>query len=548
MTASREAARPAASPAAPGIVPDPARERTIHALLKRRVAEHGNREYFTFRERVYGYEDLDRESDRVAAGLQKLGVKKGDFVAIEMKNRPEFIFIWFGLSKLGAVEVPLNTAHRGDLLAYMINKPECRLLITESDWLDRVAPVLDDTGVEQVIVLGREGEELPGLSRPTLDYRALVDNDGAYQEIDVFWSDPFAIIFTSGTTGPSKGSLMPQNYALFMGEICTECAEYTEADRLYNALPLFHGNAQLLSTMAALVSGARMVLAERFSASRFWDDIKRHGCTEFNYIGGILPILLKAEPRPDDADNPVRVMVGGGCPPDLFDLFERRFGVVLLEGYGMSELGLPLMNTLKHGRKGTIGRPVYGCEVKVVDDHDSEVAAGVMGEMLVRTQKPYTMLLEYYKDPQKTVEAWRDLWFHTGDYGVKDEEGYFHYKDRKKDALRRRGENISSYEVERIINSHPAVLESAAVPVKSPESEDEVMVCLSLKPAASLAPVELMDYVQDKMAYFMMPRYLRIMEELPHTPTAKIQKQELRDEGVTADTWDRETAGYQVKR
>jgi crotonobetaine/carnitine-CoA ligase len=158
------------------------------------------------------------------------------------------------------------------------------------------------------------------------------------------------------------------------------------------------------------------------------------------------------------------------------------------------------------------------------------------------------MLLEYYRDPQKTVEAWRDLWFHTGDYGVKDEDGYYHYKDRKKDALRRRGENISSYEVERIINSHPAVLESAAVPVKTPESEDEVMVCLALKPGATLGAVELMDYIQDKMAYFMMPRYLRIMGQLPHTPTEKIQKQALRDEGVTADTWDRETAGYQVKR
>lgn len=528
---------------------DLARERTIHQVLRRKVEEFGNRDFFTFRDRVYGYADLDRESDRVAAGLQRLGVSKGDFVAIEMANRPEFLFIWFGLSKLGAIEVPLNTAHRGDLLAYMINKPECRLLISESRWLDRVAPVLSDVpAVERVVLLGEPGEGIPALDKPVLDYRQVTDNDGTFNRPDVFWSDPFAIIFTSGTTGPSKGSLMPQNYALFMGEVMTDCAEYTESDCLYNALPLFHGNAQLLSTMPALLSGARMVLAERFSASAFWPDATKHGCTEFNYIGGILPILLKAEPRPDDADNPIRVMVGGGCPPDLFNIFEQRFGVTLLEGYGMSELGLPLLNTLRHRRKGTIGRPAHGCQVKIVDDHDVEVPAGVMGEMLVRTERPYTMLLEYYRDPQKTVEAWRDLWFHTGDYGVKDEDGYYHYKDRKKDALRRRGENISSYEVERIINSHPAVLESAAVPVKTPESEDEVMVCLALKPGATLGAVELMDYIQDKMAYFMMPRYLRIMGQLPHTPTEKIQKQALRDEGVTADTWDRETAGYQVKR
>ncbi len=541
-----------------------ARERTIHAVLRHKVEELGNRDFFTFRDHVYGYADLDRESDKVAAGLQRLGITKGDFVAIEMANRPEFLFIWFGLSKLGAIEVPLNTAHRGELLTYMISKPECRLLITEKRWLDRVGPILKDVPtVEQVVVLGEPGEESPALAaetpappagplptfdKPVLDYRQLVDNDGSFNRPDVLWSDPFAIIFTSGTTGPSKGSLMPQNYALFMGEVMTGCGEYTEADCLYNALPLFHGNAQLLSTMPALISGARMVLAERFSASAFWPEVKKYGCTEFNYIGGILPILLKAEPRPDDADNPLRVMVGGGCPPDLFDVFEQRFGVILLEGYGMSELGLPLLNTLRHRRKGTIGHPAHGCQVKIVDDYDVEVPPGIMGEMLVRTEKPYTMLLEYYKDPQKTVEAWRDLWFHTGDYGVKDEEGYYHYKDRKKDALRRRGENISSYEVERIINSHAAVLESAAVPVKSPESEDEVMVCLALKPGAALEPVELMDHIQDKMAYFMMPRYLRIMDQLPHTPTEKIQKQVLRDEGVTVDTWDRETAGYQVRR
>jgi crotonobetaine/carnitine-CoA ligase len=525
------------------------RQRTVHRELKRKVEKYGNRDFFYFKDQAYSYEDLDRESDRVAAGLQMLGVKKGDFVAIEMKNRPEFLFIWFGLSKLGAIEVPLNTAHRGELLAYMINKPECRLLITESEWLDRIGPILKDVpAVENVLVLGGPGDEVPSLDKPALDYRRVVDNDGVFDAPDVFWSDPFAIIFTSGTTGPSKGSLMPHNYALFMGEVIMESGEYGEADCLYNALPLFHGNAQLLSTMPALMSGARMVLAERFSASRFWPEVKKYGCTEFNYIGGILPILLKAEPSPDDADNPLRVLFGGGCTPDLFEVFEDRFGVTLIEGYGMSELGLPLMNTLKHRKRGTIGRCSYGCEVKCVDDDGLEVPPGVMGEMLVRTDKPYTMLLEYYKDPQKTVEAWRDLWFHTGDYGVMDEEGFFQFKDRKKDALRRRGENISSYEVERVINSHPAVWESAAIPVKSHEAEDEVMVCLSVKPGAQLEPVELMDFIQDKMAYFMMPRYIRIMDQLPHTPTEKIQKQVLRDQGLTADTWDANGAGYRVRR
>jgi len=441
---------------------------TIHKVLREKVAQYDRREFFYFKDEVFSYQDLDHESDKVAAGLQSMGIVKGDKVAIMMDNRPEFLFLWFGLSKLGAIEVPINTAHRGELLTYMLDKAECRCLVVQSSYLDRVAEVLQNLPVvEMLLVLGEAGEPRPKLVKPAVDYVELVNNDGRFIEADVRWSDPFVILFTSGTTGPSKGSLMPHNYALFMGKVCMECCEYTEKDCLYNALPLFHGNAQLLSTMPALMSGARMVLAERFSASGFWPDIKKYGCTEFNYIGSILPILLKAEPRDDDTDNPLRVMFGGGCPPDLFDEVENRFGVMLLEGYGMSEIGIPLLNTIKSRKKGTCGKPVYGCQVKLVDNDGRELGPGIVGELLVRNKEPFTMLLEYYKMPEKTVEAWRDLWFNTGDYLIMDEDGYFNFVDRKKDAIRRRGENISSQEVEKVINSHPAVLESAAIGVAS---------------------------------------------------------------------------------
>ena len=527
---------------------DLTRERTIHQVLKRQAERHGERTFFWFRDRAFSYRDFDRESDRVAAGLQALGIGKGDKVGIMMGNRPEYLFVWFGLSKLGAVEVPLNTAHRGDLLTYMLELADCRLVVCEAEFLDRLGPVLGSVPkVERLVVLGG----VPfGLGKPALPYDDFVANDGRFAAVDVRWSDPFAILFTSGTTGPSKGSLMPQNYALFMGEVVSRCMGYTEDDRLYNVLPLFHGNAQLLSTMAALVSGAQMVLGERFSASEFWPDVKKYGCTEFNYIGGILPILLKAEPRPDDAENPLRVMMGAGAAKDVFLAFEARFGVKLVEGYGMSEIGLPLMNRVDAERvPGSIGRPAFGCEVRLVDDEGIEVTEpGVPGEVLVRTDQPYTMLVEYYKMPGKTVEAWRDLWFHTGDYATRDAAGGYYFVDRKKDALRRRGENISSYEVECVINAHPAVLESAAVAIKSELGEDEVMVCLTLKPEATLTPEALMDHCQSRMAYFMVPRYVRILKSLPKTPTEKIQKAELRKAGLAPDTWDREQAGYQLKR
>jgi crotonobetaine/carnitine-CoA ligase len=524
-------------------------DRVIHRVLKEKVEQYGNREFFRFKDLTFGYKDFDQESDKVAAGFQSVGTSKGDKVAIVMRNRPEFLSIWLGLSKLGVVEVPINTAHKGDLLAYMVGKSDSRFAVVESSLLDRVRPVLKDLPqVEKVFVLGDEGETLPELDKPALDYRKLVENDGKYKEVEVDWSDPFSIMFTSGTTGPSKGSLMPHNYALHMGEIISKASGYNEKDCLYNALPLFHGNAQLLSFMPALMSGARMVLAERFSASRFWDDIRHYGCTEFNYIGGILPILFKADPKPDDADNPLRIMMGAGAPMDLFNAIEKRFGVSLIEGYGMSEIGIPLMNTVTERKPGTCGKPWPDYEVKLVDHNGMEVGSNTPGEMLMRSVKPYSMFLEYYKMPEKTVEAWRDLWFHTGDYLSYDEDGYFHFVDRKKDALRRRGENISSYEVEKVINSHYAVLESAAVAAKSELKEDEVMVCVSLKPGESLTPEQLVDYCQGRMAYFMVPRYIRIMDQLPKTPTERIQKEALRKEGLTPDTWDLEKSGYKLKR
>lgn len=524
-------------------------DRIIHQLLRRKVEKLGNREFLRYGSHVFGYEDFDRSSNQVAAGLQAIGVKKGDKVAILMRNRPEFLFVWFGLSKIGAIEVPVNTAHRGGVLTYMVDKADCRFMIAESAFLDRVAPVLKDLpALKKVVILGRPDETLPSLDKPVLDYSRITDNNGTYDFVEVIWSDPFIIMFTSGTTGPSKGAVLPHNYALLMGEIITEASGLREQDCLYNALPLFHGNAQVLSTIPALMCGARMVLAERFSASRFWDDIRRYGCTEFNYIGGILPILYKADPKPDDAENPLRVMLGGGAPPDLFEAFEQRFGVTLIEGYGMSEIGLPLMNTLNERKRGTCGKVGEDYEIRVVDDNNLEVGPRITGELLIRPRKPYSMLLEYYRMPGETVRAWRDLWFHTGDYLYYDEDGYFHFVDRKKDALRRRGENISSFEVEKVIRSHPKVLECAAIAVKAALGEDEVMVCLTVKPEESLSPEELIDYCQESMAYFMIPRYLRFMKALPKTATERVQKYQLREEGITSDTWDREKAGIDLKR
>ena len=528
---------------------DPSRERVIHAVLERQAAKYGNRPFFYFKDKEFGYEDFNQASSRVACGLQKLGIVKDDKVAIILPNCPEYPFLWFGLSKLGAIEVPINTAHKGDILSYMLDRSDARMLVVASQYLDRVEPVLTDTPkIATIVVLDTTGEGMPQLDRPVVAWDQIIDNDGSFKAVEVLWSDPYGIMFTSGTTGPSKGALMPHNYALFMGEICNKAVEYDESDCLYNALPFFHGNAQVLSFMPALMSGARTVLAERFSARTFWEGVRDYGCTEFNYIGGIVPILFKADPRPDDADNSLKKMMGAAAPKDLFEAFEKRFGVKLVEAYGMNEIGLPLMTSLKDRKPGSCGKPLPDYIVKVVDENGMEVGPHTVGEMLVRPLKPYCMQLEYYKMPEKTLESWRDLWFHTGDCAYYDEDGYFYFVDRMKDALRRRGENISSYEVEKVINYHPAVLESAAVAVKADVGEDEVMVCLTLKRGQTLTPLELMAHCEKHMAYFMIPRYIRIMDQLPKTPTERVKKAELREQGVTPDTWDREAAGYKLKR
>jgi crotonobetaine/carnitine-CoA ligase len=319
-------------------------------------------------------------------------------------------------------------------------------------------------------------------------------------------------------------------------------------DIFYTFMPFYHFNAQCLTTVTTLVAEAQMVIAERFSASRFWDDARHYGATQFNYLGGVIPILAKQPERPNDADNPIRIALGAGCPPAVMEEVEKRFGIKCLEGFGMTEIGIPIHVRVNDRRPGSCGKPMDIYEIKLFDDQDKEVPVGEVGEIVFRPREPFIMMLEYYNMPEKTLEAFRNLWFHTGDLAKKDADGYFYFVDRKKDALRRRGENISSFEVERAVNSHPSVLESAAVAVPSELGEDEVKICVVLKPGATLIPEELIKYCNDRMPYFAVPRFVEFMESLPKTPTDRVEKYKLKQAGITTNTWDREKAGVQVTR
>jgi len=516
---------------------------THHDILLRQAEVSGDKPFVTMDGTTLSFADVARESATLAAGLEAIGVAKGSRVALMAGNRLEFIGIWFALSRLGAVLVPVNTAHRGEVLRHMLSISECSHMLVESGLLPQVAEVLADLpALATLVMLDDEAAQVGGEVR-CLPFSALRTHGASPQPVRVLPSDPAMIMFTSGTTGPSKGALKPQNEAYYLAAMACRVMSYTAGDRLYICLPLFHGNAQLLGVLPALRAGAQVFLVQKFSASQFWPDVKRHGCTAANYVGSLIPILMKADPTPDDADNPLVKMMGAGAPAALYEAFETRFGVNLTEGYGMSEAGAPFQNIPGRRKTGTCGLLQADYDVMLVDDDGLPVPDGTPGELLMRPRKLHIMMLEYVGMPEKTIEAWRDLWFHTGDYLKRDADGFYVFVDRKKDAIRRRGENISSYETEQAVGRHEAVFQCAAVGVPSDVGEEEVMICVVAKPGHAIDPAELHAFCRGQMAGFMVPRFIRILDALPMTATQRPEKYRLRQEGVTPATWDARRAG-----
>jgi crotonobetaine/carnitine-CoA ligase len=508
---------------------------THHGVLHKRAAALGERTFIVTDQETVTFAGLERQARAVAANLQRLGIRKGDVVALMMGNRPAFLAIWFGVAIAGGVFAPINPAHRGHVLRHMLSIARTRVVIFEEPFAEQLLPEAAHLPDLVHLVGDAGGRPVPVPSSSIADLFAV---GTAPTPVDVRPSDPGMIMFTSGTTGPSKGALKPHNEAVWTGRMTCEVMEYDDGETLYMPLPLFHGNALVMGAFAALTAGARLVLAERFSAQRYWDDIRRHGCTATNYSGGIIPILAKAEPKPDDADTPLAKMFGAGAPAHLLEAFERRFGVTLTEGYGMSDMGVPFLNRPGARKPGTCGRLQKGFAVKLVDDQGAEVSDGTPGELLVRPDIPHYVMLGYVGMPEKTVEAWRDLWFNTGDILKRDCDGYYRFVDRKKDAIRRRGENVSSFEVEAGVNRHPDVIESAAFGVASDLGEQDVMVCVVARPGRAVDPAALHAFLRGEMAPFMVPRYIRVLAALPKTATERVEKFRLREQGVTADTVD----------
>jgi len=518
-------------------------ERTLPVLLKRQAEVFGERPLMTIAGGEWTHRDAPNAAARRAGALRTSGIARGDRVALMCSNRLEFLEAFLGCGWIGAVSVPVNSASMGPQIEYLLANSGTRLLVIEDRFLERLATAdLSRTALQAIWVVGQIPFGL-SLSKPFDKFRAngISTWPAAGEPVEaeaVQPGDTLAILYTSGTTGPAKGVMCPHAQYYWWGANTARILGIGAEDVLCTTLPLFHINA--LNTFAqAAVTGARVVFESRFSASGFWPAMRRHETTVVYLLGAMVPILLAQPPDEWERSHRVRAGLGPGVPAAAGQAFRERTGVHLLEGYGSTETNFVIATRTDAPRGGVMGWLQPGFDARVVDEHDVELPDGVAGELVLRADEPFAFATGYFGMPDKTVEAWRNLWFHTGDRVVREADGAFRFIDRIKDAIRRRGENISSYEVEQVLLAHPAVAEAAVYPVRSELAEDEVMAVLVARPGAALDASELWRFCEGRLPYFAVPRYLDIVAELPRTENGKVQKYKLREQGVTATARDR---------
>jgi crotonobetaine/carnitine-CoA ligase len=521
----------------------PLAQRTLPAMLQRAADRFGPRPLLRIAGRSWSHADAAAAAARRASALAGAGVGRGDRVALMCSNRIEFIEVFLGAGWLGAATVPINTASMGPQIEYFLANSKARLLVIEREFLPRLAEAeLARTALCEIWVVG-EGAlaEAEGQVHASVRVSAYPEAGESLPAAAVHAGDPLAILYTSGTTGPAKGVVSSHAHYHAWGRHSAQVLGVAGDDVLCTTLPLFHVNA--LNTFAqAAITGCEVVFEGRFSASGFWPAMRACGATVVYLLGAMVPILLAQPAGPNERAHRVRGGLGPGVPAAAGQAFFERTGVRLQEGYGSTETNFVIATAPDSPRTGVMGWLRPGFEARVADEDDAELPTGVAGELLLRAQEPYAFASGYFEMPEKTVEAWRNLWFHTGDRVVRDADGAFRFIDRIKDAIRRRGENISSFEVEQVLLGHPAVASCAVYPVRSELAEDEVMAALVARPGMAVDPLELAAFCEARLPYFAVPRYLDLVDDLPRTENGKVQKFKLRERGVSPITWDRRAA------
>ncbi|HBV95656.1 MAG: hypothetical protein JL50_10205 [Peptococcaceae bacterium BICA1-7] len=519
---------------------------TVAELVSKKAGENGDKTWLVFEDgRSFSYREVDALSDAMAAGFYGLGVRNDDKVAIFAYNSPEWILSYFTILKMGAVPVTVNTGFIKDPLIYNLKASHSQYLVVDCRLLETYKNVEESLdNIKSLIIIGKQNFD--SRFAPVKPYVFAEDlaTGKPNPEIKVkkYEKDPCAMILTSGTTGPSK--VVADSNAQF---ICTallmiEAGGITGNSVVYVYLPLFHIMALDLATIASMLANAKMVLVEKFNPAVFWEDINKYGVTHFHAVGPILEILSKQTPSPLEQDHGPIVALAYSSK-DVWNMARDRFKIFLSGGYGSTEVGIPVSapyDVVINGKNppGSCGIVGPHIDVKIMDEYGKFLPVGKVGEIVIRPRIPWTMFLEYYGMPDQTVNAFRGLWFHTGDAGYFDDNGYLYFVDRLKDAIRRKGENISSYEVEQILQKHPQILEVAVIPAPSEVSEDEVMAVVVPKPGEIIDLKEITLFCKENMPRFWIPRFIRIADGLPRTPTGRIEKFKLKEEGFTKDTFD----------
>lgn len=519
-------------------------ERTVPQMLIRQAERFADKPLVCVGGEVWSYARTRDEAARFGATLRSAGIESGDRVALICSNRLEFLRAFLGCAWIGAVSVPINTASRGHQLQHILSNSAARLLILEGalagnlDHLDIAALPLE--------IIWTIDADTP-VHAGTIVSTAMPAAQDACAEETLRPRNMLTILYTSGTTGPSKGVCCPHGQYFWWGTSTAALLGLGESDVLQSTLPLFHTNA-LNTFFQALLMGISVTFEKRFSASDFYAALTRSQATATYVLGAMVPILLSRPRTPEENGHQVRIALAPGVPTRFHAEFTERTGIKLIDGWGSTETNFAIGTTWDKQRPGTMGPVFEGFQARVVDEDDTEVPDGQPGELLVRANAPYAFATGYFAAPEKTVEAWQNLWFHTGDRVIRESDGYFRFVDRIKDAIRRRGENISSFEVEQVLLSHPAVAIAAAFPVRSALAEDDVMVAVVLHPKQVLEALDLIKYCEPRLPYFAVPRYVEFVDQLPTTENGKVQKYKLTERGVTQATWDCEAAGYKVKR
>jgi crotonobetaine/carnitine-CoA ligase len=523
----------------------PADRVTLPSLLDARAESEQDRTAVTIAGQSMSFAGLAERSIAVANGLGKLGLSHGQPLLLLMDNSLDAVLGWLGASRLGAVDVPINTAYAGEFLRRTLANTACTTVLADNSYVDVLAPVARAAGVQQVVVRDPDGDALGKLQEAGLvahDWTVLTDNDTSSlaKASSVSYCDMSSVIYTSGTTGASKGVTFSHNYLLGASHRIVGLYEFGRDDVYYGSMPLFHLAAKACGVVGALLTGGSCVLDSKFSVSRTWNRVRESNATIVHLLGSMMVMLNKLPPSPQDAALPMRAVFSAPVPATIHREFERRYNCRVVTCYALSE-ATPITRGGLHddyplNSAGRLNHEDF--DVRLVDEDETDVSPQAIGEIIVRPRHDLAMFSGYWRNSGATLDVMRNLWFHTGDLGRIDEDGWFYYEGRRKDALRRRGENVSAAELEDAIREHPSVNDVAAVGVPSDVMEDDIMVYIELTAGTEVDHEAIVKFCAERLPFFMVPRYVEIVDALPRNPIAKIEKYKLKARGTSGSTWD----------